>query len=199
MDEWSLIVGLGNPGDRYAQTRHNAGYLVADELAERWKAGWVDEKRFVAQVARSEFAGGRLLLAKPQTYMNASGEAVARLMQFYRVPVTKLMVVVDDADLVLGTIRMRPGGSSGGHHGLESVMAHLGGERQFARQRVGIGRTQSGQREIVGHVLGRFGDAEWLTMQKVIVRAGDQIQCWIESGIEKAMNQYNGAVECPAE
>lgn len=199
MDEWSLIAGLGNPGEKYARTRHNAGFLAVEELASRWGTGWVGEQRFSALVARTEMAGRRLLLAKPQTFMNASGEAVARLMQLYRVPVARLLVVVDDADLMLGTIRMRPGGSTGGHHGLESVIAHLGGERQFARQRIGIGRDRPGLREIVGHVLGRFGEDEWQLMQKVIVRAGDQIQCWIESGIEKAMNQYNGAVERPAD
>lgn len=199
MDEWSLIVGLGNPGDKYARTRHNAGFLVVDELAARWGASWVGEKRFLAQTARTEFGGRRFLLAKPQTFMNASGEAVARLMQFYRAPVAGLLVVVDDADLALGAIRMRPEGRPGGHHGLESVTAHLGGESQFARQRIGIGRNRPEQREIVGHVLGQFGDDEWQLMQKAIVRAGDQIQCWIESGIEKAMNQYNGASERPAD
>ncbi len=199
MDEGALIVGLGNPGEKYARTRHNAGFMVVDELAARWGTSWVVEKRFLALTARTEFAGRRYLLAKPQTFMNASGEAIARLRQFYQVPVAGLLVVVDDADLLLGTIRMRPDGRPGGHHGLESVTAHLGGECQFARQRIGIGRDRPEQREIVGHVLGRFGEEEWQMMQKVIVRAGDQIQCWIESGIEKAMNQYNGASERPAD
>jgi len=199
MVEWSLIVGLGNPGEKYARTRHNAGFLVVDELAARWGVSWAGETRFAALVARTVVAGRRLLLAKPQTFMNASGEAVARLMQFYQVPPHGLLVVVDDADLKLGTIRLRPGGSSGGHHGLESIAAHLGGETGYGRLRVGIGRTSPGQREIAGHVLGRFDEAEWPLMQQAIVRAGDQIQCWLESGIEKAMNQYNGAVERPAD
>lgn len=199
MEAWSLVVGLGNPGDRYRQTRHNAGFMVADELADRSRAGWTDEKKFSALVARVELGGRRCLLVKPQTFMNASGEAVGRLMQFYQVPPGSLLVVVDDADLPLGTIRMRSGGSSGGHHGLESITAHLGGAGDYARLRVGIGRTSPEVREIAGHVLGRFSEAEWPLMQKVIVRAGDQVQCWLESGVGKAMNQYNGAVERPAD
>jgi peptidyl-tRNA hydrolase, PTH1 family len=188
MDDWSLIVGLGNPGEQYARTRHNAGFLVLDELADRFGANWSVENRFSALVARADFGGRRLLLAKPQTYMNLSGEAVGALMQFYRVPVAALLVVVDDANLASGAIRLRPGGSSGGHHGLDSITQHLGGENQYARQR-----------EITDHVLGRFGAAEWPLMQKVFVRAGDQIECWLKSGIEIAMNQYNGAVERPAD
>jgi PTH1 family peptidyl-tRNA hydrolase len=173
--------------------------MVVDALAARWGTSWAVEKRFLALTARTEVAGRRYLLAKPQTFMNASGESVARLLQFYQIPVAGLLVVVDDADLALGAIRMRAGGRPGGHHGLESVTAHLGGESLFARQRIGIGRDRPELREIVGHVLGRFGKEEWQWMQKVIVRAGDQIQCWIESGIEKAMNQYNGAIERPAD
>lgn len=199
MDDWSLIVGLGNPGEQYARTRHNAGFLVLDKLADRFGANWTAENRFSALVARADFGGRRLLLAKPQTYMNLSGEAVGSLVQFYRVPITALLVVVDDANLALGAIRLRPGGSSGGHHGLDSITQHLGGESQYARQRIGIGRADSRQREITGHVLGRFGEAEWPLMQNVFVRAGDQIECWLKSGIEIAMNQYNGAVERPAD
>jgi peptidyl-tRNA hydrolase, PTH1 family len=199
MDDWSLIVGLGNPGEQYARTRHNAGFLVLDELADRFGANWSVENRFSALVARADFGGRRLLLAKPQTYMNLSGEAVGALMQFYRVPVAALLVVVDDANLASGAIRLRPGGSSGGHHGLDSITQHLGGENQYARQRIGIGRADARQREITDHVLGRFGAAEWPLMQKVFVRDGDQIECWLKSGIEIAMNQYNGAVERPAD
>src|SRR5690606_5472484 len=125
MDDWSLIVGLGNPGEQYARTRHNAGFLVLDGLADRVRANWSVEKRFSALVARAEFGRRRLLLAKPQTYMNLSGEAVGALMQFYRVPISALLVVVDDANLSLGAIRLRPGGSSGGHHGLDSITQHL--------------------------------------------------------------------------
>jgi PTH1 family peptidyl-tRNA hydrolase len=199
MDEWSLIVGLGNPGERYARTRHNAGFLVVDELAGRLGAAWETAGRFSALVARGEHSGRRLLLAKPQTFMNASGEAVGGLVQFYQLPVSRLLVVVDDADLPLGTLRLRPGGGSGGHHGLESIMDHLGGRREFARQRIGIGRTQPEAREITGHVLGRFAEAEWPVMRKVLERSVGQIQRWSESGIETAMNEYNGVVNGSAD
>lgn len=198
MDDWSLIVGLGNPGEQYARTRHNAGFLVLDELAGRFGTGWAAEDRFSARVARAELGGRRLVLAKPQTYMNASGEAVGALARFYRVPLPALLVVVDDVNLALGALRLRPGGSSGGHHGLDSITRHLGGESRYARQRVGIGRADPRQREVTGHVLGRFGETEWQLMQQVFVRAGDQIECWLRSGIELAMNQYNGAVARPA-
>src|SRR5207302_6826641 len=121
-----LIVGLGNPGAEYARTRHNAGFLVAERLAERWRADWSYEKKFNARVARSARQLGPVLLCEPQTYMNSSGEAVAAVVDFYRVPLARLLVVVDDADLPLGELRLRPGGSSGGHHGLESIEQLLG-------------------------------------------------------------------------
>src|SRR5262245_11453210 len=138
MEQLHLIVGLGNPGAEYAKTRHNAGFLVAERLAERWHAGWAYEKQFNARVAKAEQDGKPVLLCEPQTYMNSSGEAVAAVVSFYRAAKERLLVVVDDADLPLGEIRLRPGGSSGGHHGLESIEQHLG-TREFARLRVGIG------------------------------------------------------------
>ena len=125
--------------------------------------------------------------------MNASGEAVGGVMAFYRVPLPQVMVVVDDADLPLGQIRMRPGGSSGGHHGLESVEQHLG-TREYARLRIGIGR-QGGAREITGHVLGRFSSTEAALMDKVLDVASDQVETWLDAGIQKAMSQFNGVVD----
>src|ERR1035437_8263712 len=126
MENLYLIVGLGNPGADYARTRHNAGFLVAERLAERWRMSWTYEKKFTARLASGHRNDRRVLLCEPQTYMNSSGEAVWPVMAFYRVQLTGLLVVVDDADLPLGEIRLRPGGSSGGHHGLESVEQHLG-------------------------------------------------------------------------
>jgi PTH1 family peptidyl-tRNA hydrolase len=190
-----LIVGLGNPGGEYAKTRHNAGFLVVERLAERWRANWTLEKKFNARVARAERNEGRVLLCEPQTFMNSSGEAVRALVDFYRLtaPWRGLLVVVDDADLPLGELRLRPGGSSGGHHGLESIEQHLG-MREFARLRVGIGR-KSGAREITNYVLGRFGSAEAAVAEKVLTAATDQAECWLTAGIQKAMNQFNGVVE----
>jgi PTH1 family peptidyl-tRNA hydrolase len=193
MENVHLIVGLGNPGAEYAQTRHNAGFLVAERLAGRWRASWTVEKKFQSRIARSEFAGQQLFLAEPQTYMNSSGEAVAAVSAFYRVPLDRLLVIVDDADLPLGEIRMRPSGSSGGHHGLESIEQHLG-TREYARQRIGIGR-QSGAREITGHVLSRFSSTEADLINKILDTASNQVETWLASGIQKAMSQFNGVVD----
>lgn len=196
MDNWTLIAGLGNPGGKYERTRHNAGFLVVDRLAEVLGCGWSADGKFQSSVARISVDGRRVMLCKPQTYMNLSGEAIGPLMQFYRVPVERLLVVVDDADLPVGAIRMKPDGSSGGHHGLESTAAHLG-TSGFARQRIGIGRRDAQSREIAGHVLGKFGDDEWPIMTDVFGRAGEQIKCWLRNGIEQAMNQYNGTARPP--
>ena len=165
MENVFLIVGLGNPGADYARTRHNAGFLLVEKLAAQWRAAWTNERKFQARVARAERNGSRVLLCQPQTYMNASGEAVAAVASFYRVPLARVLVVVDDADLALGEIRMRPSGGSGGHHGLESIERHLS-SREYARQRIGIGR-QNGAREITGHVLGRFSSTESAVLDKI--------------------------------
>ncbi|HEX7469581.1 MAG TPA: aminoacyl-tRNA hydrolase [Verrucomicrobiae bacterium] len=192
MEQWHLIVGLGNPGAEYAKTRHNAGFLAVERLAECWRASWKLEKKFNARVAKMDLDGTRVLLCQPQTFMNLSGEAVGALMNFYRVVPADLLVVVDDADLPVGEIRLRPGGSSGGHHGLESVEQHLG-TREFARLRIGIGR-KDGAREITDYVLSRFDKAETALMEKVLTAAGDQAECWLRAGIQKAMNQFNGVI-----
>jgi PTH1 family peptidyl-tRNA hydrolase len=186
-------VGLGNPGGEYARTRHNAGFWVVELLAKRWRADWKQEKKFQARVARADRSERRWLLCEPQTYMNSSGEAVAAVMNFYRVPLAQLLVVVDDADLPLGELRLRPGGSSGGHHGLESVEQHLG-SREYARLRIGIGR-ENDAREIRDHVLGRFSSTEAALVDKVSEVAADQAEVWLQAGAQKAMNQFNGVVD----
>jgi peptidyl-tRNA hydrolase, PTH1 family len=193
MENMHLIVGLGNPGADYARTRHNAGFLVAEQLAQRWRAGWSYEKKFKARLARAEPGAQRVLLCEPQTYMNASGEAVSAVAGFFNVPLSRTIIVVDDADLPLGEIRLRAGGSSGGHHGLASVEQHLG-TRDYARLRIGIGR-QAGAREITGHVLGRFSSTEAQLIDKVLAVASDQVETWLDAGIQKAMSQYNGVVD----
>jgi peptidyl-tRNA hydrolase, PTH1 family len=192
MEPMHLIVGLGNPGAEYAKTRHNAGFLLVDALAERWRTTWANERKFFAQVSRGESQGRKVLLCKPQTFMNLSGEAVGALSQFYQVPLEKLIIAVDDADLPLGEIRLRPGGGSGGHHGLDSVTQHLG-SREYARLRLGIGRKNE-LRQITGHVLGRFDGAESAVLEKVLERAAGQIECWLSAGLQKAMSQFNGAI-----
>jgi PTH1 family peptidyl-tRNA hydrolase len=186
-------VGLGNPGAEYAKTRHNAGFMLVELLARCWHADWNNERKFQARVAKADRNGRRVLLGEPQTYMNASGEAVGALIQFYQLPPANLMVAVDDADLPLGEIRLRPAGSPGGHHGLESIEAHLG-SRNYARLRIGIGR-KDGAREITGHVLGKLNAAELKLMDKVLARAADQVECWLAFGLQKAMSQFNGVIE----
>ena len=193
MESLFLIVGLGNPGADYARTRHNAGFLVVEELAQRAKAGWNFEKKFHARVAKAERDGRKVLFAEPQTFMNLSGESVSALLSFYQVPLGQLLVVVDDADLPFGEIRLKPKGSSGGHHGLESIEQHVG-SREFARLKVGIGR-KDGRREITGHVLGKFGADEASLLEKVLQRAAHQAECRVAEGIEKAMNRFNGVVD----
>lgn len=193
MENLRLIVGLGNPGAEYARTRHNAGFLLVERLASRWRVDWSYERRFNARVARVEREGHRALLAQPQTYMNCSGESVGPLLAYYRVPPGRLLVAVDDADLPLGEIRLRARGSSGGHHGLESIEQHAG-TREFARLRMGIGRA-AGARAITNYVLGRFDSTEAELMDRVLTVACDQVECWWDAGIEKAMNQFNGSVE----
>lgn len=193
MESLYLIVGLGNPGGEYARTRHNAGFMVVEQLADVWKAGWNLEKKFNARVAKSEWSGRKVLLVEPQTFMNLSGETVGVLMSFYRVPLAQMLVVADDADLPLGEIRLRGKGSSGGHHGLESIEQHLG-SREFARLKIGIGRTVDGRREITGHVLGKFSAPENKLLEKVLHRSALQAECWVNEGLEKAMNRFNGAI-----
>jgi PTH1 family peptidyl-tRNA hydrolase len=193
MENVHLIVGLGNPGSEYARTRHNAGFLLMARLAERWRASWSYEKKFDARLARVQRPeAGTTLLCEPQTYMNSSGDAVGAVVGFYRVPLSKVLVVVDDADLPLGELRLRPAGSSGGHHGLESIEQRLG-TRNYARLRVGIGR-QPGARQITGYVLGRFDSTEAKLVDKVLSVAADQAECWLTAGIQKAMSQFNGVV-----
>jgi PTH1 family peptidyl-tRNA hydrolase len=188
-----LIVGLGNPGRDYARTRHNAGFLLLDALAEGWRVEWAARKKFNARVARADRGDRRIFLCEPETYMNASGEAVSALMKFYKVPPAHLLVVVDDADLPLGTLRLRPDGSSGGHHGLESVEQHLG-TRAYARLRIGIGRRAADEREITDWVLAPFRKEELPVLEKVLQTGCEQIECWLSAGVREAMNRFNGAV-----
>jgi peptidyl-tRNA hydrolase, PTH1 family len=193
MENVFLIVGLGNPGAEYVQTRHNAGFLLVEKLAAKWKCDWANERKFEARIAKSERNGKRVLLCEPQTFMNLSGETVGALKDFYQLPLKQILVAVDDADLPFGEIRLRASGSSGGHHGLESIEQHLAA-REFARLRIGIGRAD-GAREITNYVLGKFDPAENGLLEKVLDRASNQIETWLEAGIEKAMSQFNGVVD----
>jgi PTH1 family peptidyl-tRNA hydrolase len=196
MENLYLIAGLGNPGREYAGTRHNIGFMLVERLASQWKAGWSLEKKFSARLARRDADGKRIYLCQPQTFMNASGEAVAGLHGFYQLPLAQVLIAVDDADLPLGQIRMRAEGSSGGHHGLESVEQQLG-TRDYPRLRLGIGRQAAAGRQISNYVLGHFGAEERAVVDEVLNRAGQQVECWLNSGIKEAMNRFNGAAPAP--
>ena len=195
METLRLIVGLGNPGVRYKLTRHNIGFMAVERLTGLHGGGWKNEGRFESQLAWVELGGFRVLMSQPQTFMNCSGRAVRVLMDYYKVPKERLLVVVDDADLQLGQIRLRKNGSSGGHHGLESVEENVSG-RDFARLKIGIGRQLTGgTREIKGYVLGKFGLDEQELMDKVLNRVIRQIECWITFGAGRAMNDFNGMIQ----
>ena len=194
MEQCYIIAGLGNPGAQYARTRHNIGFMAVEKLAEDWRARWATESKFAVRLARVDQDGRKILICQPQTFMNASGEAVGALASFYRVELQNLLVVLDDADLPFGVIRLRPEGSSGGHHGLESIQQHLGSP-QFARLRLGIGRDDPASREITDYVLSQFRTNESELLGKVLTRACRQIECWLAEGILSAMNRFNGTIE----
>ncbi|MGB8646876.1 MAG: aminoacyl-tRNA hydrolase [Anaerolineae bacterium] len=184
-----MIVGLGNPGIRYALNRHNVGFILLDHYAERHHLGF-SRRRFDALIAEGDVQGQqRVLLCKPQSYMNESGIPVGKLASFYRVPSHDIIIVYDDLDLPLGRLRLRPQGSAGGHHGMESIIGALG-HSNFARLRIGIGRPST--REDIGHVLGNFSDQEQTELDPVWTRAMDALDVWLTEGIERAMNLYNG-------
>ena len=167
--------------------------MLADLLAGRWGGRWQTERKFFSDLAEVTFGSRRGWLCKPRTYMNDSGEAVGALMRFHKIAAEDVLVLVDDADLPLGSIRLKPSGGTGGHHGLESINQALGGGA-YPRLRLGIARPDQGVRDIAGHVLGRFSQDEQRAFERVLERASGQAECWLRDGIAKAMNQYNGSV-----
>jgi peptidyl-tRNA hydrolase, PTH1 family len=189
-----LVVGLGNPGKDYDGTRHNVGFALVEKLANGWRANWELKKKFNARVAQVDRDGRRIVLCEPQTYMNLSGEAVQAVSDFYKLAPKQVLILVDDADLPLGTIRLRPDGSSGGHHGLESIEQHLG-TRAYARLKIGIGRRAEDGRQISGYVLGRFAGDDKKIIEAVLERASQQVECWLSEGTQQAMNKFNGALQ----
>ncbi|MBI2873227.1 MAG: aminoacyl-tRNA hydrolase [Chloroflexi bacterium] len=183
-----VIVGLGNPGRQYDATRHNVGFWCMDELARRH--GMQFERRHrLALIAQGQIAGGPVVLAKPRTFMNRSGEAVRYLLdRFHSVP-GELLVINDDMDLPAGKLRLRPRGSSGGHHGLDSIIAQVG-TQEFPRVRIGVGRPPS-TAEGVEHVLGGFSRTERALVDDAIRRAADAVEAVLSQGIDVAMNLFN--------
>jgi PTH1 family peptidyl-tRNA hydrolase len=184
-----LIVGLGNPGREYAATRHNAGFMVIDRLAPKLGAD-VTKKMFKALVGQGRVGDEKVILAKPQTFMNLSGEAVGALLHWYKLTAAGLIVVYDDLDLPPGKLRVRPGGGSGGHKGMQSIIGVLGTEN-FPRVRIGIGKPAVPGIETAGYVLGRFGGEEAKEVGEALDLAAEALCCIVREGVDRAMNLYN--------
>jgi len=182
-----FIAGLGNPGLRYARSRHNVGFMIVEQFAHAHKLRFA-RKRFNAEIAEGEIESVRVMIAKPQTFMNLSGEAIGKLFAFYKIAPPDLLVVYDDLDLSLGKMRLRPKGSAGGHHGMESIIARIG-TSDFPRLRVGIGRPNPD--DDIDHVLGSFESDERKLMDEIFARAVDAMEVWTRDGIDAAMNKYN--------
>ena len=192
MPETYLIVGLGNPGARYENTRHNVGFRVVDKLAQKHGLTFGKTEHH-AQTASGTILGKRVLLAKPMTFMNLSGDAVQPMVSFYKIPLDHILIVGDDIDLPLGTLRLRKQGSSGGQKGLKHILQRLG-TQEIARARFGVGRPP-GRREAADHVLAPFKGDEAILAMEVADRAAQAVEAWLSDGIDMAMTRYNGSVE----
>ena len=184
-----LIVGLGNPGREYQHTRHNVGFQVADELAYRYRVTLKNHTKWKARTAKIADIGDGVVLAEPTTFMNLSGWAVREIADFHKLAPADVLVVVDDADLPLGRLRLRTSGSAGGHNGLKSVIQELG-TTEFPRLRIGVGR-QAG--ELKNHVLGRFSVDEKAHIEAAVKRAADAAELFAKENILAAMNRFNAA------
>lgn len=182
-----LVVGLGNPGPKYAGTRHNVGFEVVDRLAARWRVD-MSREQFHGWFGQADVDADRVGLLKPTTWMNRSGRAVAAAVQFFKLGPTDLVVVVDDLALPLGKLRMRTSGSAGGHNGLQDIIERLGSDA-WARIRIGIGQAEGLGAQ---YVLSRFSEQEQATMTIAFDRAADMVECWVRQGPESAMNKFNG-------
>ena len=184
-----LIVGLGNPGGQYDNTRHNAGFAVADELARR--GGFAIQRvKFKALTAAAEIGGQGALVMKPTTYMNLSGEAVGEAARFYKLSPDHVLVISDDVDLPLGKLRLRTGGSAGGHNGLKSIIQHLGTD-QFPRLKVGVGGKPHPDYDLADWVLGKLTGEDKRLFDETVKRAADAVECLLRDGADKAMNRFN--------
>ena len=188
-----LIAGLGNPGRRYAGSRHNVGYLVVDELARRWRIDAArHDRRCEGLLAEGSAAGQRVVLLKPTTFMNLSGRSVAAVWRFYKLAFADVLIVHDDLDLPVGQIRLRAVGSAGGHKGLLDILRHLGSP-EVPRLRIGIGKVY--QAATVEYVLSRFEPQEREIIEQTLGRAADAVECWLRDGIDAAMNAFNRKCE----
>ncbi len=194
MPEIYLIVGLGNPGVQYQNTRHNVGFRAVDRLAQKHGLTFGKTEHH-AQTASGTILGKRVMLAKPMTYMNSSGDSVQPLVSFYKIEPDHMLIVGDDIDIPLGTLRLRKSGSSGGQNGLKHILQRLG-TQEIARARFGVGRPP-GRMNAADHVLAPFKGDEAILALEVIDRAVQAVESWLTDGIEMAMTRYNGSVEEP--
>jgi PTH1 family peptidyl-tRNA hydrolase len=188
-----LIVGLGNPGTKYDQTRHNVGFAAIDALAQTWNIPLSENRKFQGLFGEGiSVKGQKVRLLKPTTYMNLSGQSIRAVTDWYKLPPEAVLVIYDDMDLPIGKLRLRQSGSAGGHNGIKSTIAHLNSQN-FPRLRIGIGnpKQKSGNGEVVSHVLGRFSAAENQAMDEVLKLVVEAIELSIKQGIPKAMSLYN--------
>ena len=186
-----LIVGLGNPGRDYRLNRHNIGFRAIDCLSKSWKVT-LDNVRNKALIGQGQLGEVKVILAKPQTFMNLSGQSVAPLLRFYKIPQEKMLVIVDDLDLPLGTLRLRENGGSAGHKGMTSIIGQLG-SNDFPRLRLGIGRP-SGRLPVEDYVLQNFSDKEEELLTPLLDRSVEAVEVFIKNGIKSAMTQFNGSL-----
>lgn len=184
-----IIAGLGNPGTQYMGTRHNAGFSVIDELADQYNIS-VDTAKHKGMIGKGVIAGQKVLLVKPMTYMNASGECLREVMDYYKADLDDLIVIFDDISLEPGRLRLRAKGSAGGHNGIKSIIAHLG-SNQFKRIKFGVGDKPKGW-DLADWVLGRFPTDQYDALRAGNERACEAIACILTEGIERSMNKYNG-------
>ena len=184
-----LLVCLGNPGKQYENTRHNIGFMAADALERRCGVK-LNKLKYRALTGEVSLGGARVLVVKPQTYMNLSGEAVKLAGGFYKIPPDHVLVISDDVALPLGKLRIRAGGSAGGHNGLKNIIAHLGTD-QFPRIRVGVGAPAHPDHEMVDWVIGSFTPQERKTVDQTIEKVLDAAECLIEKGVQEAQNRFN--------
>ena len=184
-----LVVGLGNPGTQYESTRHNMGFLAVDKLAQEENFRF-SKLRFKAWTATWEVGGQKVLVMKPQTYMNLSGESVGEAARFYKIPADHVLVISDDVSLPAGKLRIRAGGSAGGHNGLKNIIQHLGTDR-FPRIKVGVGSPQQADYDMVDWVIGKPMEEDQRALMEALDRAGEAAKVLISDGIDRAMNRFN--------
>lgn len=185
-----IVVGLGNPGSDYSHTRHNAGFMALDALAAQCSAS-VTQKRFQALTGKAELDGARLLLMKPQTFMNLSGSAVAAATAYYKLPPERVIVLCDDISLPLGKIRVRGDGSAGGHNGLKSIISQLSSDK-FPRVKIGIGGAENHDEDLINWVIGRFSAGEYKIAAASAEGAAAAVRVLLRDGVESAANMFNG-------